>query len=125
MTNAADRVAKPGDPDLDFDIDGLTITSVVRDGNHILVGGRGGFGRWRNAQGIYNAAPGDTGAHLTEFTLAVGYANDDLADRVYNTFVDWRDRAVPLRMTGAPGKVSAIIEDADHWLPIVRARRTT
>lgn len=123
MSSLADRVAKPGDADLDFDCDGITITSVVRDGNHILIGARGGFGEWHNARGDFHAEPGHPTDRITEVTLSVGYADTRIADHVYATFVSSRDRAVPLRVTGAPGKMTAFIEDNRNWLPIARTIR--
>lgn len=120
------RLAQPGDPDLDFDCDNVTIVAVVVHGRTIVTGFSGGFGWWRCKDGtIARFEPGDPNAGLTdgEITTTLNHIDDEAFDRYVAQLEEWRDRAAPLRMVCAPGRPSMIIEDREKWLPVPRAPR--
>lgn len=49
MADMEDMIAKPSDPDLDLDVDGATVTALVRMGPELLVRMTGGRGTWIDA----------------------------------------------------------------------------
>lgn len=117
------KAAWPGDEDLDIDIDGVTLTAVVRGDKDLLVYGGGGFGWWVCADGSrarFAADAPDTG--VTDFSMVAGFpgASEETIAAYASLLEDWRDRAVPLRICGARGKAFAIIEDSDNWLALPR-----
>lgn len=114
-------VAKPGDPDLTLDLDGVTVVSVVRVGWEILVRFVGGYGMWVSPDGrVTHFPPGDPKARVTDGEWHLGFP--DGSDVFLTEFVErlnrWRDGAIPLRMCCAPGRMTAVIEDRDNWLPL-------
>jgi hypothetical protein len=122
----AAEIAVPGDPDLDLDIDGVTITSVIALGCEILISAKGGFGSWVDADGEVSVfPPGDESSGITDVEIAVGW-HDSEKTRVYvkamtTLLCRWRDQEVPLHMCCAPGKMSSLIEDANIWVPLPRS----
>lgn len=117
-----DLIAKPGDHDLDIDLDGLTVTAVVTDDRHILVRYVGGFGSWVCDDGTLAAfAPGDGGGVTeAESHLILDHCSDDEFGVYVERLEGWRDRAVPLRLCGAPDRMFTVIEDRATWLPMPR-----
>jgi hypothetical protein len=109
-------VAQPGDPDLDCDVSGLTVTAVVAQGREILARLTGGHGRWTDR---------DTGEQVSGVVqvvteLQANFAGDmpeDLFAALIVRLERWRDRAVPLRMCAAPGRVSLLVADGGDFLP--------
>jgi hypothetical protein len=119
-------IAQPGDPDLDFDCDNVTITAVVVADRQVIVGLEGGFGWWRCKDGtIAKFEPGDDNAFVQggEITMTLEYGTDEWFARYVGVLEEWRDSATPLRIVQAPGRPSAIIEDRERWLPIPRRSR--
>lgn len=118
-------VAQPGDDDLDLDIDGVTLTAVVRMGHEIWIRGVGGFGQFNSAGGGWETEPGDDECSETEVSLMVGFPTTppENVDQYVSILETWRDRAVPLRICAAPGRLTTMIEDAGHWLPVPRGER--
>lgn len=124
MTRPADRVAKPGDPDLDLDVDGLTVTAVVSTDREVLIRMVGGYGWFRKVTGgWFTCLPGDGGG-VTEAQVGVWLPEmpgDRFSDYV-GQLERWRDGRVPLRMCAAPGKVSMLIADRHEFLMLPRRR---
>lgn len=119
----AAKVALPGDPDIDIDLDGLTLVSVVRDGGEIIVRLTGGYGFWINADGGHDWFRLGTDARVDDVDINIDFGRDrlDLVDWIYSKLCGWRDTGYPLRMCCAPGKASALIgAGADDWVMLPR-----
>lgn len=118
-----EKIAKPGDTDLDIDVDGITITAVVRDGADFIVRTVDGFGWWRHENGeTFVAPPGDPAASVTELTMSFGWRTcAPFMDGYQSQLETWRDTAVPLRFCAAPGRMSLLMEDEQKWLPLPRS----
>lgn len=115
--------AEPGDPDLDFDVDGVTLVSVVVQDREILFRAEGGFGEWTNIEGertVFEPGAEHGGVHEIEGRLWFPNAKQSMFDLVVERMERWRDNAVPLRMCGAPGKLFTLIEDNDSFLLLPR-----
>lgn len=129
MTDVTSQLAMPGDPDLDADIDGLVITSVVAfdDTRRILIHGGDAHGRFVDTTGqVADHPPGHPTARITAVELSCRMP--DMPDHLWADYVStlcrWRDEAVPLRMTSAAGRVTMLIEDRDRFLPFPRRSET-
>lgn len=124
MADILERIAQPGDPDLDIDVDGATVTAVVAVDRHIVVHLRGGFGSMVNSDTgeLATMPPGHPTAGVETATLHLWLP--DAPDRLFDTYVStlerWRDTAVPVRICGAPGRMFTAIEDRSSWLAIPR-----
>jgi len=119
----AKEYAEPGDPDLDIDVDGLTLTAVVVTGREVLLRATGGFGSFIDTKGeIANFEPGDPVQELEELEgrLYCPYASDETFNYMVDLLMQWRDRAVPLRMCGAPDRMFSLIENREVWIPLPR-----
>lgn len=116
-------VARPGDEDLDFDCDGLTINGVVTLGSEVIVSfAPGGFGRFESTEGVDCVmVPGDPNSGLAELGLVFGTHDADVIRFSVEVLEDWQSRQVPLRLCCAPGKPSTISEDETRWLVIPRS----
>jgi hypothetical protein len=112
-------LAMPGDPDLDCDVTGLVVTAVVTrdDSREILIHASGGHGRWTDADGFDIDVDGIKHADLSARLPSM--PDEPWADYL-RTLHRWRDDAVPLRMTAAPGRVTLLIENAETFLPFPR-----
>jgi hypothetical protein len=125
-TSNRHRLAMPGDPDLDCDVDGLTVTAVVSvlETREVLVRMAGGFGMWVDSDTAapVEFAPGDPDAGVE--TVEVRLRLPEMDARVFGEYVglleEWRDSAVPLHMTSAPGRCSLLFEDQDRIIPLPR-----
>lgn len=115
-------LAKPGDPDLDLDVDGITITSVVRMGHEIWVRATGGFGFWGGSD-PWSAPPGSHRAEDTEMQLVAGYPHSPevMIGLVVAVLEQWRDQATPLRLCAATDRLMTLIEHPNLWLPWPRS----
>lgn len=127
MTDSiAVRLAMPGDPDLDADVDGLTVTAVAANTptRELLVYLADGFGRMVDtASGRMRHFPaGDPDARVEHVELAA--VLPDMPDRAWADYVAtlerWRDTRTLLRMCCAPGRVTLLIEDRSTFLPFPR-----
>jgi hypothetical protein len=120
MTDVADCIAQPGDPDLDCDLHNITITSIVAvdETREVLARFTGGYGRWVDADtgemttGIHDV-DGEMGARMPSMP-------EDLWRAYVAQLEAWRDRGTPLRYTAAPGRVSLLIESPTTFLPWAR-----
>ena len=116
MSDVADRIAKPGDPDLVCDLTQLAITSVVVDDGErmLLVRARGGHGRWHDSTNedvrIDHVGALDLTARLPGMPEHLFGAYVVLLQR-------WRDTSTPVRYCAAPGRASLLIGDGGEVLP--------
>lgn len=118
----ADLVARPDDVDLDVDIDGISVTAVVLLGDDLLVRFTGGWGTVGESYGpAVDVLPGEEETSLTAEAL-VQWSSD--SPKIISEYVEllerWRDLGTPLHLVGAPGKMFALLEDEEQWLPLPR-----
>ena len=113
-----DVIALPGDPTLDFDAEDLRIESVVlleREFYITYAGGHGSFIPEGSTEMEYSL---DEIKGEIQMLLP---SDDPSAIELYkNRLNHWQENQTPLRLTAAPGKQSALIEDKIVWLPIPR-----
>jgi hypothetical protein len=120
------RFAWPGDPDLDVDLDSLTIAGVVHRGGEVTVTLGDGCGWFDVGEFVrVEIPPGSTsrvGGVAVRFD-PVGLpttAEDDLALRL--TRIDrWMTTRLPLRLVAAPDRAVVLMESATSWLAGTRA----
>ena len=118
----ATRIARPGDPDLDCDLTGMTILSVVvaDASREILLFAVGGCGTWVD----------DTTGDLVDVPCVdhaeVTVRLPDMPPDVFAGYVAqlerWRAAATRLRMCSAPGRATLLIENRSTFLPLPRRK---
>lgn len=109
MTAAADLIAKPGDPDLDCDLDGLTVTSVVTtDDCELLIRLTGGAGTFPD--GPVHDGSADLRAWFPD-------TPPDLFAAFVARLQRWRDTAARMRMCAAPGRLTLLLNEAGDFVP--------
>lgn len=124
MSSTLARIAQPGDRDLDIDLDGLTITAVVRLAHEFLIRATDGFGRFRSTDDTWaEYEPGADTAMEVQFNFGMPDASEQLLAEYQNRLERWRDSACPLHLCGAPGKMFSLIEDRSIWLSLPRTQR--
>ena len=106
-------IAKPSDLDLDFDMDGMTITSVCCCGQDVLVdleGGRGfGFNRfWTGDDG-----PGNDAVMI--LTVALPSATQEGLSKMVVRLDGWYREGTPVHMCAAPNRPTTMIASAHDW----------
>lgn len=120
MTDIADRVALPGSPDLDCDVDGLVLTAVVvePDSQEILLHAKSGHGWWVDSN------TGEIANDLDVARCDCRMRYPDMPPPLFAEYArlleEWRDQGTPLRMTAAPGKVTLLIDPPDRFVPLPR-----
>jgi hypothetical protein len=118
------RFAQPGDSDLDFDVDGITLVSVLTLGREIMLQFEGGFGTWKNEGDVdsFVAQPGDPTSGIAEVHVTMSWPTlpQDDFDQMLERLEEWRRAATPLRMCSAQGRLASIIEDNSKFLFIPR-----
>ena len=116
------RAACPGDDDLDCDLAGVIITSVVVDTPEVLVGFRGGQGWWINMNGDRVGIDNDA-----EGTIRAGFpgALREWFDTYVAELEAWRDAGEPLRLVCAPERLSTLSDAAGRIMPLPRHGRST
>lgn len=112
------RLAQPGDPDLDFDVSGLTITSLTVMDRDIMLSFTGGVG-W-----FLNDDDGQRTPDMTDVAadviISVTSAPPDIWD-VYVNYIDrWATDKTLLRMCAAPDRMTTLIASPSEWLPLPR-----
>lgn len=126
MSAVANRVAQPGAADLDFDVDGLTITAVVSTAVERMIVPRlvDGYGWWRCGDGaVETFLPGDdpqARVAAVEAHICYPMMPPILFAQLVTRLEGWRDAGTPLRMCAAPGKATTLIEDLDRWVALPR-----
>lgn len=113
------EIARPTDADLDVDLSGVTIRQVgLQDGVADIAFG-GGCGSI-TAHGERHDVLGTFRGRF-ELLPAAGVPGADAAFfRCLATVDRWRHDGVPLRVIGAPGRMTVFMEDEQHWLPVSR-----
>jgi len=123
---SAGQAAKPGDADLDFDVDGITVTAVIRDDGGVLFRLAGGHGYYTDAAGqMRYRHPGDPTAHLRGVDILIrfpGLTPDAFAAYVARLEM-WRDLGTLLRMCAAPGRTSTLGENGTDRVVLIPRRR--
>lgn len=107
MTAPVLRVAKPGDPDLDLNVAGFRLTTVVCRSSHRYV-------RLRTTPGH------DSVALVLEWYLPRSMPEREWAD-YHDTLRRWRDQQAQLCLYAAPGAVTVLV-GPDNILPFPRTR---
>lgn len=108
------RIAKPGDPDLNYDVAQLKITDlIVVDQSFLIFLDHGeGWARWPDGSTTEATSIGQIAIRL----------NDDASDetgRALSCVLDrWYVQGVPLRMCAAPGRLSCLIASPREWIPL-------
>ncbi len=113
--------AAPGDADLDVDVDGLHLTSVLRLDHDFIVKASGGIGWWKSADGTSHEVQ-----NVEDFDLfwncvpTPGYEwiSDDIDARLNR----WLKEAMPFRCLGSPTKAFLLIADRDDGIVVPRTR---
>jgi hypothetical protein len=119
-TQTHDRVALPGDPTLDYDLESVVITAVVAiDGEQkVLIHLQGSHGRWTDS------TTGETATINRISHVNIRARIPDMPPTTWRSVVDqlqrWRDSATPLWFGAAPGKVFSLIEDPNHYVFLPR-----
>lgn len=128
MTPIIDRTqihpeaALPGDPNLDCDIVGILVTSVVTIGEEreLLVRLEGGAGR------MVDVATGElvTVDHVATFDAFARFpgAPIDFWKAMVDQLERWRQGGTPLWFGAVPGKVSTLIKDQEHYVFLPRRK---
>ena len=111
-------IAQAGDVDLDFYLDGCTITSVVVVGREVEAGIRGGHGYWISDAGPVRISP--ESKPVIQASLAYPSASEWLFSEVVSRLERWRDDASELLICMAPGRTTTLRRDRDDWLPLPR-----
>lgn len=118
METPTRQVARPGDADLDIDVDGITVRSFVRDGGDFIVVAEGGSGWWISGGKVAQVPT------VGEVQLAFGFKMRPGHEGVLDDIAGWLDRwalaGTPLRLVGARGKMAALIDRHGPALPIPR-----
>jgi hypothetical protein len=112
--------AQIGDPDLCMDVDGCTLTSVVVMDREVLLTLTGGFGSWKDNDSTTVVDPGSDDAYRYQYTFSASRWPEDLFQGMLDTLEEWRAASVPLRLLGAPGKISILMLDEDNMLALAR-----
>jgi hypothetical protein len=114
------KVSKPGDPDLGFDVDGITISSIIHLGDDIILTLKDGFGWWNNTDGTrFVADPGDPNSRVVDVEVTFGYHDaPELVAKIAQKLEEWRTTGALLHMVWAPGRMGSLIFDNKTWLPI-------
>lgn len=114
MTPEEERadVAWPGDPDLTYDVAGITITAAVAAGHEIWIHGTGGVGWWRGADGSRVHLPR---VDDIDIRLACSDPTDESFRWMVDRFTNWRDRGTGLRITMADGRLGRVGESETEW----------
>lgn len=123
--NDLDRVAMPGDPDLDFDVEGLFITHSLRWDNAMMLQLAGGAGRFTAVSSGSTAGPEDDADVVSDIEVEVVAryvaVSPELLERLFAQVVKWHDLRTPLHMTAAPGRLTRLSDpQTGVWVPIPR-----
>ena len=118
-----DRLAKPGDPDLELDLSGVILDSVMRLGDEIVFGWHGGLGVMTSDDGVTGDSMNVGGTAAFGYKMDPGY--EHLLDRIVARLEEWRVEGTMLRLTCAPGRYSVLASDETDrktWVPIPNGR---
>jgi hypothetical protein len=119
--------AHPGDPDLDIDIDNLTLFGLLILDTEVSFQLHGGVGLWSMPDESPIPAGPDPKDWLERAsgTITVGfppsipaYAREWYLSRLRR----WETLSTPLRMLSSPGRSSTLMEDNETWVMIPRSK---
>lgn len=118
----SERIARPGDADLDCWLAELTVTAVIAEDatREILVRLTGGHGFWINTDGELSVFdPDDPDSRVTDVDMRAWLP--DMPDEPWRDYVAilerWRDNAAPVMMCSAPGRCTMLIGPDGEALP--------
>lgn len=119
----SENVAKPGDSDLELDLDNITLGRLDIEDLHFKLEFVGGFGTFLEADSAVQVdiQPGESavaagigeiefefeGLHEVDLTTLASYKEKLLA---------WQQQATPLRLLYAPSKQGLLMEDYNSFL---------
>lgn len=118
-------LAFPGDEDLDIEVEDVRVVAIVRhdesDVAEVVIGIDGGRGRW-----VSDGEPHE-GLEEANGTLCLTRKlGTPRRTAMHEAFIEqlerWRERATPLKLTGAPGR-SFMLSDAESEAVALGARR--
>ena len=118
-----DRVARPRDPDLDLDMDHMSIAAVCCVGDEMIVDLMGGHGRGRDTDDeplIFDVAGGAEGVASAKLTGRLPEVNTEAFTMMLERFETWQEAGVLLHICSAPGRPSAVIASTHDWVPFPR-----
>lgn len=119
--------AAPGESDLDFDVDNLTLTSLVVLDEELCFELRGGVGAWAQSGDVPVAEVPAAEELVNDVTCEVALELPLSLGTTYREWYlarlrRWEDDQTLLRLVSAPGRPSTLMEDTDSWVVIPRAR---
>lgn len=116
------RVAEPGDDDLDFDVDNLLITAIIGFDGNLILRFAGGDGWWVNHDEDDRVVE-DMHDISSEVTLRF---QEDSWARMEGAFMAivkaWHENHIPIRMLCAAGRATLCIGHDGKLLPLPRTR---
>jgi hypothetical protein len=118
-------IAQPGDDDLTFDVDGLSLDNIVICGRDMIIKLSNGFGWWINPDGeVATFTPGAEDSRVTdvEFTFDFSDWEEPYFDHLVNKLETWRRDQVMVRMLCAPERICTLVHDKNDWLPLAKTR---
>lgn len=109
--------AKPGDPDLDLDLNDLTVSTYSRLGNEYIISFSGGSGKWIDP---------DTHewvniAEVTEFSADVKIIDPKYCAMVEESLSYLAANKTPLRCLAAPGQYTTFMAGEEIALILPRS----
>ena len=119
-------VAMPGQPDLDIDVDGLTVQRVHLDPNTRTITLRlaDGFGRYYDTDGAAFVQPGDSTRIDSDWVVRMPDVTGTGWNEYTATLWRWWEQQTPVRLCAAPGRYTLLIEDRSTFLPFPRRTQT-
>ena len=119
--------AGPGDADLDFDVDNLTITALIVGDEDVAVDLAGGLGSWSQPnEGPVAAVPAASDLIervSVEVTVGLPLSLDVAYRKRYVAILrKWEVEGTLLRLLGTPDRPSTLMEDAEIWLVVPRSK---
>jgi hypothetical protein len=117
-----DKVALPGDEDLNLDLDGCGVSSVVVFGREVMITLERGSG-WMICDRELEEIGVDGSPQLEETTLMINAElwPDIAFNHVVGVLSQWNEEHALVRFTSAPGRLSVLMLDEGHWIPIGHA----
>jgi hypothetical protein len=119
--------ASPGDLDLDFDVDNLTIFNLVVLDDELSFEIRGGFGSWSkyHDEPVAEVPASEDLVEEVTGSVIVGLPTDNERSEYRDWYVGrlrhWESRGTQLRLLSSPGRPSTLMEDQENWVVIPRS----
>lgn len=116
-----DVCAMPDDTDLDLDLSSLRLSAVVRVDDRFLLQVRGGTGLYTEDGCLVRTQQRPVKDITLSFAMSDPPGAEGATDLTYTVLMGWRDRAVPLRLIGAPGRQNVLFEPRGFAVPLATA----